>query len=169
MEGNLFKLYIHRCKMVLLLGMLICFSCCAEYAVETEKKTSDYVTTHSITFPSLLTDFFSHSCNGLDSVINTLKNIDREKNFIGRFLKKYGIPLWNYTLILEDDDEVSFYVPLYQGKSLLSIDALWFFHISDGIMTYAPFRRTDERIKNNEQRFIFDLLSWHVFGESNAS
>lgn len=169
MEGNLFKLYIHRCKMVLLLGMLICFSCCAEYAVETEKKTSDYVTTRSITFPSLLTDFFSHSCNGLDSVINTLKNIDREKNFIGSFLKKYGIPLWNYTLILDGDDEVSFYVPLYQGKSLLSIDALWFFHISDGIMTYAPFRRTDERIKNNEQRFIFDLLSWHVFGESNAS
>ena len=169
MEGNLFKLYIHRCKMVLLLGMLICFSCCAEYAVETEKKTSDYVTTRSITFPSSLTDFFSHSCNGLDSVINTLKNIDREKNFIGRFLKKYGFPLWNYTLILDGDDEVSFYVPLYQGKSLLSIDALWFFHISDGIMTYAPFRRTDERIKNNEQRFIFDLLSWHVFGESNAS
>ena len=167
--GNLFKLYIHRCKMVLLLGMLICFSCCAEYAVETEKKTSDYVTTRSITFPSLLTDFFSHSCNGLDSVINTLKNIDREKNFIGSFLKKYGIPLWNYTLILDGDDEVSFYVPLYQGKSLLSIDALWFFHISDGIMTYAPFRRTDERIKNHEQRFIFDLLSWHVFGESNSS
>ena len=36
-------------------------------------------------------------------------------------------------------------------------------------MTYAPFRRTDERIKNHEQRFIFDLLSWHVFGESNSS
>ena len=36
-------------------------------------------------------------------------------------------------------------------------------------MTYAPFRRTDERIKNHEQRLVFDLLSWLVFGENNAS
>lgn len=57
MVGNLIMLYIRRCKMVLLLAMMTCFSCCAEYAVETEKKTSDHVKTRSITFPSLLTDF----------------------------------------------------------------------------------------------------------------
>ena len=169
MKGAKYKDYIHRYKIMMLLGVLICFSCCTEYIFETEKDTPAPVSARSISFPSSLTDFFSHSCNGLDSVINTLRDINKEKNFIGSFLKKYGIPLWNYTLILKGEEEVSFYVPLYQGKSLLSIDAFWFFHISDGKVTYAPFRRTDERIKNHEQRLVFDLLSWLVFGENNAS
>ena len=169
MKGAKYKDYIHRYKIMMLLGVLICFSCCTEYIFETEKDTPAPVSARSISFPSSLTDFFSHSCNGLDSVINTIKNINKKKNFISGFLKKYGIPLWNYTLILKDEDEVSFYVPLYQGKSNLSIDAFWFFHITDGKIVYAPFRRTDNRIKNHEQRFIFDLLSWMVFGEKNSS
>lgn len=168
-KSNMFKAFVLRCKKVLFLIVIICFSCCAEYAVETERKSSDYVATRSITFPSSLTDFFSHSCNGLDSVINTLRNINKEKNFIGSFLKKYGIPLWNYTLILKGEDEVSFYVPLFQGKSNLSINAFWFFHITDGKIIYAPFRRADDRIKKHEQRFVLDLLSWRVFGENNTS
>lgn len=49
-----------------------------------------------------------------------------------------------------------------------SIDAFWFFHIADGTIIYAPFRRTDERVKDNEQRFVFDWLTWEVFGEKNA-
>lgn len=130
--GVMFKNCIRRYKMILLLGLVACFSCYTEYMFETEKNTPSPASARSISFPSSLTDFFSHSCNGLDSVINTLRNINKEKNFIGGFLKKYGIPLWNYTLILKGEDEVSFYVPLYQGKSLLSIDAFWFFHISDG-------------------------------------
>ncbi len=130
MKGAKYKDYIHRYKIMMLLGVLICFSCCTEYIFETEKDTPAPVSARSISFPSSLTDFFSHSCNGLDSVINTLRDINKEKNFIGSFLKKYGIPLWNYTLILKGEEEVSFYVPLYQGKSLLSIDAFWFFHIS---------------------------------------
>ena len=169
MKGAKYKDYIHRYKIMMLLGVLICFSYCTEYTFETEKNTKAATFARSSSLPTSLTDFFSYSCNGLDSVINTIKNINKKKNFISGFLKKYGIPLWNYTLILKDEDEVSFYVPLYQGKSNLSIDAFWFFHITDGKIVYAPFRRTDNRIKNHEQRFIFDLLSWMVFGEKNAS
>jgi uncharacterized membrane protein YgcG len=167
MKSEKSKACVRQIKTSLILGILMCFSCCAEYTFETEKKPSDFVATRSISLPSSLTDFFNCSHTNVDSIINTLRKINKEKNFINAFLKKYGIPLWNYTCILKGENEVSYYVPLYQGKSLLSIDAFWFFHIADGKIIYAPFRRTDERIKDNEQRFVFDWLTWEVFGESN--
>lgn len=169
MKCNKLGVYIRLCKTMLLGGIILCFSCCVENIIETEKKTSDSVVARSTSFSSSLTDFFSYSCYGLDSVINTLKHIDKERNFSDDFLKEYGIPLWNYTLMLKNEDEAFFYVPIYQGKSFLSIDVVWFFYITDGKIIYAPFRRTDERIKNHEQRFVFDLLSWRIFGECNAS
>lgn len=168
MGGEILKAYICRYRMILFLGVFICFSCCTGYVFETERKSPGSVASRSFSFPSSLTDFFSYSCTGIDSIISTLRNINKEKDFIAGFLKEYGIPLWNYTCIMKGENEVSYYVPLYQGKSMRSIDAFWFFHISDGKIIYAPFRRTDERIKNNEQRFVFDWLTWEVFGENNA-
>lgn len=36
-------------------------------------------------------------------------------------------------------------------------------------MSYAPFKRDEDFIVNSEQRFLFDLLSYIVFGDNNAS
>ena len=164
----MFNVCIHLFRMLLLGGLLVCISCCSEYLVEKENKSSVVIAARSLSLPTSPTDFFGYSCAGIDSVINTLRNIDKEKNFVTAFLEKYGVPLWNYTCILKGENEVSYYVPIYQGKSLLSIDSFWFFHISEGEIIYAPFSRTDERIKDNEQRFVFDWLTWKVFGENNA-
>ena len=84
--------------------------------------------------------------------------------FIGEFLKEYGIPLWNCTYIIDDGIEQTYFVPLYNGQTSLEITSLWFFHVSEGKIIYAPFRRDDPSIAGHEQCFVFDLLSYLVFG-----
>ena len=157
---------IRPLNIILLWAVMALFSCDKEYMLE-EKISPQTVPSRSFSIFSYLTEFFNSSCEEMRPIISTLKNINKEKNFIGTFLQKYGIPLWNHTYIIKDEDEISFFVPLYQGNT--SIDALWFFHIAEGRMTYAPFRRTDERIEDNEQCFIFDLLSYQVFGETETN
>lgn len=120
-------------------------------------------------FQRLFPVFFNHSISLLDTVIINLSNINENKEFIGEFLKEYGIPLWNCTYIIDDGIEQTYFVPLYNGQTSLEITSLWFFHVSEGKIIYAPFRRDDPSIAGHEQCFVFDLLSYLVFGEENSS
>ena len=75
-----------------------------------------------------------------------------------------------FTYIIDDGIEKTCFVPLYNGQSTLEINSLWFFHIfDDGRMIYAPFKRNDASIAGHQQCFVFDILSYLVFGENNAS
>ncbi|MBQ8521764.1 MAG: hypothetical protein IJ456_10430 [Bacteroides sp.] len=168
MGTNRFLIRVRPLSIILLVGLCMYSSCIKEQPME--RSAHDVLASRGVSFSSSLTDFFNHSIEKLDSVITMLSAVNEEKNFIGYFLKEYGIPLWNYTYIIDDGVDKTYFVPLYNGQSTLEINSLWFFHISsDGKMIYAPFRRDDPSISGHHQCFVFDLLSYLVFGEENAS
>ena len=105
----------------------------------------------------------------LKAVISALRRVEEEKHFTAPFLLKYGIPLWNFTYQLtEEEEETCIFVPLYRLDKPHCIDAIWLLHIKDGWMKFLPLKRDDELIRESDQVFIFDLLSYLVFGEENA-
>ena len=100
-------------------------------------------------------------------MISALRRVEEEKHFTASFLLKYGIPLWNFTYKLTGE-ETCIFVPLYRLDKPHCIDAIWLLHIKDGWMKFFPLKRDDELIRESDQVFIFDLLSYLVFGEENA-
>ena len=112
-------------------------------------------------------NFFAYTDSTLKAVISALRRVEEEKHFTASFLLKYGIPLWNFTYKLTGE-ETCIFVPLYRLDKPHCIDAIWLLHIKDGWMKFFPLKRDDELIRESDQVFIFDLLSYLVFGEENA-
>ena len=113
-------------------------------------------------------NFFAYTDSTLKAVISALRRVEEEKHFTAPFLLKYGIPLWNFTYQLTEEEETCIFVPLYRLDKPHCIDAIWLLHIKDGWMKFLPLKRDDELIRESDQVFIFDLLSYLVFGEENA-
>lgn len=113
-------------------------------------------------------EFFAYTDSTLKTVVSALSRVDKEKHFTASFLLKYGIPLWNFTYKSVEEEETCLFVPLYRLDKPRSIDALWLLRIKDGQLTYFPLKRDDELMEGNDQSFVFDLLSYMVFGEENA-
>ena len=112
--------------------------------------------------------FFAYADSTLRTVISALRKVEQEEHFTASFLLKYGIPLWDFTYQSTEKEETCIFVPLYRLDKPHSIDAIWLLHIKDGWMKFFPLKRDDELIKEGDQVFIFDLLSYMVFGEENA-
>lgn len=101
-------------------------------------------------------------------MISALRGVEQEKHFATSFLLKYGIPLWNSTYESTKEEETCIFVPLYHLDKPHCIDAIWLLRIKDGWMKFFPLKRDNELIKKSDQAFIFDLLSYIVFGERNT-
>lgn len=146
-------------------GMLT--SCEKEAPLHQSQLSSDYIPSTRQTFFEP-TNFFAYADSTLKTVVSALRKVEEEKHFTAFFLLKYGIPLWNFTYKLTEEDETCIFVPLYRPDKPRTIDALWLLRIKDGRMKYFPLKRGDEPIRDSNQAFIFDLLSYRVFGEENA-
>lgn len=125
-------------------------------------------TTRAFSFPSSDTEFFNAADSILAPIIEVLRQIDSRDKFIQSFLQEYGMPLWLHTYIIDGENDYTFLVPLYNGQWEREITSFWYFYVADDKMTFAPFRNDDPTIAENEQRFVFDLLSYHVFGRYNS-
>lgn len=112
--------------------------------------------------------FFAYTDSTLKAAISALHNVEEEEHFITSFLLKYGIPLWNFSYKSTEKEETCIFVPLYRLDKPHSIDAIWLLRIKDGWMKFFPLRRDNGLIKKSDQMFIFDLLSYMIFGEENA-
>lgn len=153
--------------LLLYTGMFAVTSCEPNEVIE--QAIPSAVLTRGISLSSIPTDFFHCSNVALSPIIETLQGMESENPFIDRFQEEYGIPLWDYTYSIEEEKGGIYFVPLYNNKALMEINAIWFFHVADGRMTYGPFKRDADFLANSEQRFLFDLLSYLVFGVNNAS
>ncbi|WP_195667770.1 hypothetical protein [Bacteroides intestinalis] len=151
--------------LLLCVGIFTVTSCETDEAVE-QAITSNSLMTRGISISSIPTDFFYCSNDRLSPIIETLQEVESENHFTEHFQEEYGIPLWDYTYNIEEE---IYFVPLFNDKTPMEINAIWFFHVVDGRMTYVPFKRDNDFIVDNEQRFLFDLLSYIVFGENNSS
>ena len=91
-------------------------------------------------------NFFAYTDSTLKAVISALRRVEEEKHFTASFLLKYGIPLWNFTYQLTEEEETCIFVPLYRLDKPHCIDAIWLLHIKDGWMKFLPLKRDDELI-----------------------
>ena len=169
METHSFTINSRLLNILLLCtGMFTVTSCETDEAVE-QAITANSLMTRSLSMSSIPTDFFDCSNVRLSPIIETLQEVESENHFTERFQEEYGIPLWDYTYSIEEEEEDIYFVPLFDDRTPTEINAIWFFHVVDGYMSYAPFKRNEDFIANDEQRFLFDLLSYFVFGDNNAS
>lgn len=101
----------------------------------------------------------------------TMEKIDKEKPFMKNFCQRYGVPMWEYTDVYQEmeGEAAFFWVPLYHPDYPREIQAVWFFILKDGLLTYGPLERSNPHIQALEQEWMFDLLSFKAFGEENAS
>lgn len=114
------------------------------------------------------TAFFDYSDARLDTVVMALQEVEAATPFAEIFEKEYGRPLWNMVYAMEYGGEKCFLVPLWKSGSEKKIESLWYFHLGGDYMRYFPMRRTDTCIADDEQRFMFDLFSYWVFGRYNS-
>lgn len=152
------------CFLLYVLSMLT--SCETEESFyQSQSPISDAPLTRQFVEPG---NFFTYTDSTLKAVVSALRSVEEEQHFTASFLLKYGIPLWNFTYKSTEEDETCIFVPLYHLNKPRSIDAIWLLRIKDGWMKFFPLKRDDELIKGSDQAFIFDLLSYMVFGEKNA-
>ena len=52
-------------------------------------------------------NFFAYTDSTLKAVISALRRVEEEKHFTAPFLLKYGIPLWNFTYQLTEEETKS--------------------------------------------------------------
>ncbi len=97
-------------------------------------------------------------------MISALRRVEEEKAFHRFFLLKYGIPLWNFTHKLTGEEISSFPTALTKPLHRCHL-AVAHQRRMDEVF---PLKRDDELIRESDQVFIFDLLSYLVFGEENA-
>jgi len=166
--------YIKQCLTVIpFLTLLLVISCTSDNGIlEADKKQQipQWLLTRTLSDTGLPADYFSYTDTArLEPIITTLQSIDHEAPFMDTFCQDYGIPLWNYTDISIEDSIAYYYVPLYNKNSPLSINSIWFIYVENNIMHYVPIRRDNVYILEGGQEFIFDLLSYMVFGKENES
>lgn len=165
MKTRLFSInFLLQNFLLFCIGIFTITSCKTDDVVK-QAITGNYLKTRSLSTPSIPSNFFYSSDVGLSSIIETLQRIDSEVPFAEKFQEEYGIPLWDYTYNIEDE---FYFVPLYDDEAPMVINAIWFFHVVDRRMSYTPLKRDDDLIGDNDQQFLFDLLSYLVFGINNA-
>lgn len=169
---NFFKLPRSLCGIVAwLMGILLPVSCIMEedFLNTSKKLPSDPPCTRAASGSDTSGDVFSYIDPRLEPVITTLQAIEEKIHFMDSFLELFGLPLWNYSVIEEDENQTCYFVPVFNVDTPHRIHTIWFFVIEDGLMSYAPIQRDNESISENGQDFLFDALSYLVFGEADSS
>lgn len=151
--------------LLLLIGNMIVFSCVVQDELFTTR--SAYYKRMGVTKTLGAESFFSHTDSLLSPIVHTLQKIEADTPFVERFMQSYGIPLWDNAYLQSDNEGVNFYIPLYDNRYPYIIQNVWIFCIVNDKMTYAPIRREDG--VDDEHEFLFDLLSFLVFGEENST
>lgn len=126
---------------------------------------NDIPLTREMSFDS--SSFFAYADSDWETVASALREVEGQNHFVASFLQKYGVPLWNFAYSLTEEEETCIFVPLFHINKPRSIESLWLLRIKDRRMKFFPLRRDDEAMKQSNQVFIFDLLSYMVFAEKN--
>ena len=114
-------------------------------------------------------ELFRCSDERLKPIAKALWAVEQETPFMGKFREVYGKPLWDYADVLEEDNQVCYFVPLLHERCDRSIETIWFFYLENGILHYAPISRDTKGMAGTDQVGVFDLKSYDVFGADNAS
>lgn len=105
----------------------------------------------------------------LNLILTALQTVETEDPFIQNFVQDYGIPMWEYADIIEEEERTSFFIPVYNEKYPKIINTIWFFQQKGGYLTYTTICRGNQTIIHYNQEFLFDYLSYNIFGEDNKS
>ncbi len=98
-----------------------------------------------------------------------MQRVDSAVPFLDEFYRLYGTPLWEYAIPLgEEERDISYFVPVYDEKHPNIINTIWFFDIFEDTLRYRTFTRENEHIRANQQDFVFDELSYNIFGDESA-
>lgn len=115
------------------------------------------------------TSFFDYSDARLDTIIMALQKVETEAPFVAAFTEEYGVPLWDMSYCITEKEGTCFLVPLWKQGEEKRIETLWYFRRAGDFLKYFPIRRTTSDIQKDEQQeFMFGLLSYLVFGKYNA-
>ena len=99
---------------------------------------------------------------------DVMNNLDHEVPFMGKLINQYGAPLYSYALSMgTDQDDRSYLVPLFKYENGNIINAVWFFDFSGDTLRYKVITRDNQIIKYYQQTFVFDELSFNMFGEQS--
>lgn len=152
-------------------GVFLPISCMIDKGsfLHDEKDIQSSFTTRSFSEPEIPNEYFFYSDSRFNPIIQVLQNFEEELNFMDSFTQEYGIPLWNYADIIEGEEQTCYYVPLFHADAPLTINSIWFFYIENEMLSYIPIKRNDDYIIEHGQQFIFDKMSYQVFGDANSS
>lgn len=115
-------------------------------------------------------DFFQHTNSQLDAIVTSLQEVEIKEPFITKFKEEYGIPLWDYSDIIADEEQVCYFVPIYHSDSPRTINTIWFFLQKNEIVTKVIIQRGNHPILiQYEQEFMFDYLAYCIWGKDNSS
>ena len=98
-----------------------------------------------------------------------MQHVDSITPFFDRFTRLYGTPLWQYALPMgEEERDISYLVPVYKEEIPNIIHTIWFFDIQGDTLRYRTITRENEQIRAYQQDFVFDELSYNIFGDESA-
>ena len=117
--------------------------------------------------------FMTKSVSELDEnlllIQAAMQHVDSITPFFDRFTRLYGTPLWQYALPMgEEERDISYLVPVYKEEILNIIHTIWFFDIQGDTLRYRTITRENEQIRAYQQDFVFDELSYNIFGDESA-
>ncbi len=123
--------------------------------------------TRTLTAADIPTDFFAYSDTlHLSYIVPALQTVDSIAPFVADFKEDYGMPLWNFAFINEGEEESCYFIPVWSSNDSKKISKVWVFGITEEQISYAPFRYEDNP-DNSDWKFLFDLLTYYVFGMDN--
>ena len=148
--------------LAIILLLLAFFSACQDDlpVVEPEEETSASL-------------FMTKSAFDLDEnlllIQAAMQRVDSVTPFFERFTQLYGTPLWQYALPMgEEESDISYLVPVYKEEIPNIIHTIWFFDIRGDTLRYRTITRDNEHIRTYHQDFVFDELSYNIFGDESA-
>ena len=97
-------------------------------------------------------NFFAYTDSTLKAVISALRRVEEEKHFTAPFLLKYGIPLWNFTYQLTEEEETCIFVPLYR---LDKISTCWVLLIGTSVVSRSAREARD--MKHSMRSILYFL------------
>lgn len=117
--------------------------------------------------------FMTKSVSELDEnlllIQAAMQHVDSITPFFDRFTRLYGTPLWQYALPMgEKERDISYLVPVYKEEIPNIIHTIWFFDIQGDTLRYRTITRENEQIRAYQQDFVFDELSYNIFGDESA-
>ena len=121
----------------------------------------------SASFP--MTKSVSELDENLLLIQTAMQRVDSVTPFWDRFTQLYGTPLWQYALPMgEEKRDISYLVPVYKEEIPNMIHTIWFFDIQGDTLRYRTITRENEHIRAYQQDFVFDELSYNIFGDESA-